>query len=100
MAGTVALNVMVDADAKEQAEAILNELGISLSLATELYLKEIVLTGGIPFPVRLPEAPRSVNADAMTRNELTRELERGIEAARNGQAVDAAAAFESHRRNR
>ena len=100
MANTATLNVRVDANTKEQAEAILNELGVSLSLATELYLEQIVLTGGIPFPVRLPEAPRSVNADAMPQAELVRKLERGIDAARNGQTKDAADAFEAHRRNR
>ena len=93
MAKTATLNLRVDPDNKRQAEAILEQLGISMSAAMDMYLKQIVLTGGIPFPVKLPAAPASANADTMTNAELVGKLERGVAAARNGEAVDAAQAF-------
>ena len=39
----------VDPETKEQAEAILNQLGIPMSNAIGMFLKQIVMQRGIPF---------------------------------------------------
>jgi DNA-damage-inducible protein J len=39
---------------KEQAEMILQELGIPLSVAYEMFYRQIVLYRGLPFELRLP----------------------------------------------
>ena len=94
---TATITITVDTEDKTRAEAVLKDMGISLSSAVELYLEQIALVGNIPFHTSLMDAPRSVNADAMTRDELVSKLERGIEAARSGRGVVAARAFEAHR---
>ncbi len=39
---------------KEEAEAILKELGISISTAYEMFYRQIISHQGIPFDLRLP----------------------------------------------
>ena len=41
-------------EVKEKAEAILKELGISISAAYEMYYRQIIAHGGIPFDLHLP----------------------------------------------
>lgn len=47
------LNIRVNDDLKMQAETIFSELGLSLSAATTIFLKQVVKYKGIPFDLRL-----------------------------------------------
>ena len=47
------LNIRVDDTLKKQAETIFSELGLSLSAATTIFLKQVVRYNGIPFELRL-----------------------------------------------
>ena len=47
------LNIRVDDTLKKQAEAIFSELGINLSVATNIFLKQVVRYNGIPFELRI-----------------------------------------------
>ena len=100
MAKTATLNLRVDPETKAAAESILNQLGLSMSSAMEMFLKQIALTGGLPFAVQLPNFPASVNADLMTEEEIAAKLSRGVEDAKNGRVRNAAEAFAEHRANR
>lgn len=100
MAKTATLNLRVNPESKAAAEKILGRLGLSMSAAMDIFLKQIALTGGLPFPVQLPQAPASVNADLMTDEELVSKLECGVETARNGKTRRAAEAFAEHRASR
>lgn len=44
----------IDPQIKEEARNILDELGISMSEAIVVYLKQIILQRGIPFELKLP----------------------------------------------
>lgn len=46
------LNIRVDDTLKKQAETIFADLGISLSAATTMFLKQVVRCNGIPFELR------------------------------------------------
>ena len=50
------LQVRTNPSDKEQASAILEELGTNLSAVVNMLLKQIILTKGIPFEVKLPQA--------------------------------------------
>lgn len=39
----------IDPETKAAAEAVLNQLGLSMSTAVEIYLRQIILNGEIPF---------------------------------------------------
>jgi len=55
MANTTSLNIRIDADLKRRTEAIFDELGLSLSAAITIFLKNAVRYGGLPFELRLDE---------------------------------------------
>lgn len=49
------INIRVNSDVKNESEAVLNELGLSLSSAIDMYLIQIIKERGIPFYVKLPK---------------------------------------------
>ena len=55
MEKTATLNLRVNPDVKDRAEAVLSKLGIPMSTAITIYLNQISLTGGIPFAITLSE---------------------------------------------
>mgnify|MGYP004597188813 FL=1 len=87
------LNLRVNSTVKEMAEEILSRLGVPMSTAINMYLNQIVLTGGIPFHIGLPKAPDSVNADLMSKEEIIKRLKKGIQDSESGQVQDADNAF-------
>ena len=50
------IQIRVDEELKNQANAIYNELGIDLSTAIRMFLKKSVLEGGIPFDTKVDQA--------------------------------------------
>jgi addiction module RelB/DinJ family antitoxin len=100
MEKTATLNLRVNPIAKQRAENVLKQLGIPMSTAMDMYLNQIALVGGIPFPVTLPKAPLSVDADRMTDDELIEKLTRGIEEADAGRTRRAEDVFREHRSRR
>lgn len=87
------LNLRVNPNVKQRAEEVLKRLGIPMSTAVDMYLNQISLTGGIPFPVTLPKAPASINADLMTTEELHEKLIKGYSDIESGKVQDAEQAF-------
>lgn len=53
MAKTTNLYVRIEPGLKEQAEAILVQLGIPVSSAVNIFLKQVIMQRGIPFDVKL-----------------------------------------------
>ena len=68
----VNLNVRVDEDVKRRAEMICQELGLNLSTAVNVFLRQSVRAGGIPFELRLSPNEETLSAmrDAQQRREL------------------------------
>jgi len=50
---TTNLNVRIDADLKKQSEEIFSELGLNMSTALTVFLRQTVRSRGIPFEMRL-----------------------------------------------
>ena len=97
MEKSMTLNLRVNPIVKQQAEEILKQLGIPMATAIDMYLRQIKLTGGIPFSVSLPKAPKAVNADVMSDDEIRIELMAGYEDFENGNVLDAKDAFSKFR---
>jgi len=51
---TVATQIRIDADTKRQAAALFSQLGLDMSGAVNLFLRQCVLRGGLPFAVEMP----------------------------------------------
>ena len=47
------VNIRVDDTVKSKAEEIFSELGLSMSAATNVFYKQVVRYGGIPFDLRV-----------------------------------------------
>ena len=78
MAKTTNLYIRLEPELKEQAELILGQLGIPVSNAVNMFLKQVVLQRGIPFDIKLP-AVKPVGVAGLTERELNTELEKGYE---------------------
>jgi len=93
MEKTATLNLRVNPHDKRNAEEILSLLGIPMSTAVGMFLKQISLTGGIPFNMTLPQAPNRINTSLMTDDELRMKILRGYESAEAGRVNDARDVF-------
>ncbi|MEG6566368.1 type II toxin-antitoxin system RelB/DinJ family antitoxin [Thermoanaerobacterium saccharolyticum] len=91
MAKSANLYARIEPEVKEQAEAILNALGITASNAITMFYKQIILRKGLPFEVKLPDHPLDVSR--MTTEQLHAELEKGYAQMQNGQTIPAEQAF-------
>jgi len=83
MARTSNVFARVDPEIKQQAEGILQQLGIPMSNAIVLFLRQVILQRGIPFDMKLP-ARKPLAIGAMTEEELNAELEKGYRSAIEG----------------
>ena len=68
-----------------------------MSTAVDMFLHQIVLVGGIPFSVTLPNAPESIDTTKMTDEQLHAKIQKGYESYQAGRTQNAAAAFETFR---
>ena len=60
MTKTSAINVNVPTDVKEEANALFNNLGLTMSGAINIFLKKALSEGGIPFEVRERKPSKSL----------------------------------------
>lgn len=85
------LYARIEPEVKEQAEAILNALGIPASNAITMFYKQIILRKGLPFEVKLPDHPLDISR--MTTEQLNAELEKGYAQMQDGRTISAEQAF-------
>ena len=83
---TTPVYARIDTNLKENAEAILAQLGITPSSAIQMMYSQIVLRRGMPFELQLP-APTAIGT--MTREELDAELLKGVKSLKNGEGYTA-----------
>ena len=55
MAKTANLNIRIDPKVKKEAEKLFSNFGITVTDAVNLFLYQSLLSGGLPFSVKLPE---------------------------------------------
>lgn len=68
MSNTSLLQVRTSAEDKEKASEILEKLGTNLSAVVNMMIKQIILTEGIPFEVK-------INHSAYTKTEAVKEVQ-------------------------
>jgi DNA-damage-inducible protein J len=75
------VNIRVDDSLKKKTETILNNLGLNLSVATNVFYRQVVQRHGLPFEVRLDEdkeQQRAVNTIIAKLEESERDLADGV----------------------
>jgi DNA-damage-inducible protein J len=71
MRKTETIRARVEPRLKRDAEAVLKKVGLTSSEAITLFLTQVKLTNGLPFPVRVPNAAtRRALRDARARKDL------------------------------
>ncbi|MDY2794295.1 type II toxin-antitoxin system RelB/DinJ family antitoxin [Peptostreptococcus porci] len=63
MARTSNIYVRVEPSIKEQAEIVLEKLGIPMSNAVSIFLRQVVMHNGLPFDVKIPSEKPLVLSD-------------------------------------
>jgi DNA-damage-inducible protein J len=71
MRKTETIRARVEPSLKRDAEAVLKKVGLTSSEAITLFLTQVKLTNGLPFPVRVPNAAtRRALGDARARKDI------------------------------
>lgn len=94
MEKTATLNLRVNPVLKQNVENVLGRLGIPVSTAVDMFLNQIVLVGGIPFSVTLPNAFETIDTTRMSDEQFHTKLQKGYESYKQGRTQNAASAFE------
>ena len=55
MAKTDTLHIRIEPSVKKRAEKTLNDLGLSITEAINVFLNQVILNDGIPFEVKKPK---------------------------------------------
>lgn len=79
---SASINVRINENIKQHAEAILEDLGISRAVAIDLFYRQIILHNGLPFDLKLNTPPLSTSD--FSPSELEDILSRGVEETNNG----------------
>ena len=96
MSKSTNLYIRVEPDVKNSAEEILSQLGIPMSNAVSMFLKQVILRRGMPFDVTLPALP-PLDISMLSERELDAELEKGYADIESGNTQSAKDAFNSLR---
>ncbi len=83
MARTSNIYVRVEPDIKMEAENILKELGIPMSNAVAMFLRQVILQRGIPFDMKLP-SKKPLSFGELTREEFDEAISEGMRDFENG----------------
>lgn len=97
MAKTANILARVEPEVKEEAESILNELGVPASVVINMLYKQIIMTKGIPFSLTLHKTPSAL--DEMTRDEFNAMMAKGLAQAKANESRPAEDVLTDVRKN-
>ena len=88
MVKNATVSARIDENIKNQAEDILHQLGIPVSVVINTLYHQIIARKGVPFSLTLPALPKSL--EEMTKAELDAKLQHSYEQAlaRQGKPMD------------
>jgi addiction module antitoxin, relB/dinJ family len=97
MEKSATLNLRLNPTLKKDAESVPGRMGVPMSTAVDMFLNQVVLTGGIPFAITLPSAPESIATTKMSTKEIHDKIQKGYDSYKAGRTQNAAKAFEKFR---
>jgi addiction module RelB/DinJ family antitoxin len=92
MAKSANVTVRVEPEIKEQAENLMSQMGLPVSVVINALYRQIIYTHGIPFSMTVPQ--NIPTRETMTDDEFGAMLEKGIAQSESGQGVAADEAFD------
>lgn len=92
MAGKTAnVTARIQPDIKEQAEAILERLGIPVSVFIDMTYRQVIMRDGVPFSLDIPD--KLITRDALTKVEFDAMMQNGLAQAKSDDSVSIDEAF-------
>lgn len=87
---TANVTARVQPEIKQQAEAILDQLGIPVSVLIDTLYRQIIMTNSIPYSFSVPSLP---TRDSMSAAQFDQMMEKALNQAKGEQGMDLDAAF-------
>lgn len=71
MANTVNFSIRMDSDLKEDCEELFKDLGLNLTTAINIFLRQSLQAGGLPFKVQKPKPNKETVAAMLEAERIT-----------------------------
>ena len=89
---TVSINARVNGEAKRQAEDVLAQLGVSMSTAIDMFIRQIAREQRLPVSLSLRSSDTkpsySISLDDTTPEELIADIRRGVDDAKHNRGTE------------
>lgn len=80
----------VQPEIKRQAEAVLDKIGLPVSVLIDTLYRQIIMTGGVPYSLTVPKLP---TRDSLTDEQFHAMMEKGYNQAKSGEGLSIDEAF-------
>ena len=70
---TVQTQIRIDSGVKKQANELFNELGLDMSSAVNIFLRQCIMRGGLPFKVEVPQYSKELLSAADEAKRISRD---------------------------
>lgn len=84
----------VQPEIKRQAEAVLDRIGLPVSVLIDTLYRQIIMTGGVPYSLTVPKLP---TRDSLTDAQFDAMMEKGYSQAKSGEGLSIDEAFDKIR---
>ena len=88
---TANVTARIQPNIKEQAEAILDRLGIPVSVFIDMTYRQVIMHDGVPFSLDIPD--KLVTRDSITQAEFDTMMQNGLVQAKKNDSVSVDEAF-------
>ena len=89
---TANVTARIQPNVKEQAEAILERLGIPVSVFIDMAYRQVIMRDGVPFSLNIPD--KLTTKDSLTKAEFDTMMQTGLTQAKQDDSVSADKAFD------
>lgn len=91
---TANVTARVQPEIKAQAEAVLDQIGIPVSVLIDTLYRQIIMTGGVPYSLSVPRIP---TLDGMSKEQFDEMMQKGYDEAKAGVGLSVDDAFKKIR---
>ena len=92
---TANVTARIKPEVKEQAEAVLEKLGIPVSVLIDTLYRQIIMTGSIPYSLSIPKIP---TMDSLTDEQFDALMQNGYNEAKNDVGMSLSDAFNRNKK--
>ena len=89
---TANVTARIQPNIKEQAETILERLGIPVSVFIDMAYRQVIMRDGVPFSLNIPD--KLTTKDSLTKAEFDKMMQTGLTQAKQDDSVSADKAFD------